>query len=388
MKVIQKTFSYRLKPSKNQSSLLAQFAGSARYIYNFGLALIKEALDNEQKVPQYVDIANMLPKLKEDPETEWLKKVHSQVLQQSLKNLENAFKHFFRRLRNKERPGFPRFKKKGDNDSFRYPQGTKCENSKVFLPKIGWVKYNNSRPIEGLIKQATIKREGQHWNIHIVCEVEIKVNKVPLIADTAVGIDLGLKSFAYLSDGQVIENPGFLKKDSKKLRRLQRQFSRKKKGSNNQKKYREKLSKLHRSIKNKRKDFLHKHSTNIAKNHGVVAVEDLHTKGMVRNRRLARSISDAGWRRFVDNIAYKCDWNGKHFVKVDRFLPSSKQCSSCGNKQNISLQTRIYNCSLCKLKLDRDLNASINIRAAGLSVLKVCGEMSVGSLNEARISGL
>ncbi|MGE0010508.1 MAG: RNA-guided endonuclease InsQ/TnpB family protein [Candidatus Babeliales bacterium] len=377
MKMIQKTFSFRLKPTKEQLILFAKFAGSTRYIFNYGLALIKEAMEGKQKVPTYTDIANKLPYLKRSTETAWLKEIHSQVLQHSLKNLESAFKHFFRRLKNKEKPGFPRFKKKGDNDSFRYPQGVSCGNAKVYLPKIGWVAYRDSRLIEGIIKQATIKREGKHWNIHIVCEIEIDIQKVSVSEKKAIGIDLGIKNFAYLSDGQVIENQKILNTYLKKLAFLQRHYAHKKKGSNNQKKIAVKVAKVHRLIKNIRKDFHHKLSTNIAKNHGVVAVENLNIKGMVLNRRLSRAIADAGWCGFVNYLEYKCIWLGKNFVKVGRFLPSSKQCSSCGNVQNISLQTRVYTCGNCGLQLDRDLNASLNIRAAGLSAFKACGELSI-----------
>lgn len=375
---IKKTFSYRLKLNKEQRNLLAQYAGCARYVFNYGLALIKEALDNKQKMPSYEDIANKLPFLKKSPETSWLKEPHSQVLQHSLKDLESAIKHFFRRVKKKEKPGFPKFQKKGNKDSFRYPQGVKCKGGKVFLPKIGSVSYRDSRAIEGVIRQATIKREGKHWNIHIACELEVDIQKVPVSENNAVGIDLGIKNFAYLSDGQVIENQRILNGYLKKLAFLQRQYARKKKGSNNQKKFIVKIGRLHTKIKNIRKDFHHKLSTHIAKNHGVVAVEDLNIKGMVLNRCLSRAISDAGWRGFVNYLEYKCTWLGKHFVKVGRFLPSTKQCSSCGTLQTISLQIRVYTCAICGLQMDRDLNASINIRAAGLSALKACGELSIG----------
>lgn len=320
----------------------------------------------------------MLPNLKKTPETSWLKETHSQILQQALKDLDKAFQHFFRRLKGKEKPGFPKFKKKGDKDSFRYPQGFKFASGKIFLPKIGWIKYYDSRPIEGIVKQVTVKREADSWNIHVVCEIQVKVSRPLASVENSVGIDLGLSNFAYLSNGEVIQNPTFLKNDLKKLRRYQRQFSRKKKGSNNREKFALRIARLHMRVRNKRKDFHHKLSTQIAKNHGVVAVEDLNINGMVRNRHLSRAISDAGWRSFLDFIQYKCDWLGKHFVKVERFFPSSKTCSSCGMQQTMSLSMRIYECSGCKVILDRDFNASLNIRAAGLSVLKACGEISVG----------
>jgi len=387
MNIQTKTFSYRLKPTKKQLRQFGCYAGSVRFVYNFGLAQIKKAMDAKEKIPSYKDLANMLPHLKKDSVTSWLKDPHSQILQQSLKDLESGLKHFFRRLKNKEKPGFPKFKKKGVKDSFRYPQGCKFEPGMVFLPKIGRVRYYDSRPLEGEVVQVTVKREANFWYMHVVCEIESDVVKVPVSIETALGIDLGLMNFAYLSNDQVIENPKFLRNDLKKLKAYQRRFSRKKKGSNNRKKCAIRVAKIHVRIKNKRKDFHHKLSTQIAKNHGVVAVENLNVKGMVQNRHLSQAISDAGWCDFINQLEYKCDWLGKHFVKVDRFFPSSKTCSSCGAKQEMKLGMRIFKCAACELILDRDFNASLNIRTAGLSVLKACGEIGISQLDETRITG-
>jgi putative transposase len=387
MNIQTKTFSYRLKPTKEQSRHFVCYAGCARFVYNFGLSQIKNAFEAKEKIPNYTDLANMLPLLKKNSVTSWLKDPHSQILQQSLKDLESGMKHFFRRLKNKEKPGFPKFKKKGMKDSFRYPQGFKFEPGMVFLPKIGWVRYYDSRSLEGIAVQTTIKREANFWYMRVVCEIERDVVKVPVSIETALGIDLGLTNFAYLSNDQVIENPKFLRNDLKKLRAYQRRLSRKKKGSNNRKKCAIRVVKIHVRIKNKRKDFHHKLSTQIAKNHGVVAVENLNVKGMVQNRHLAQAISDAGWSNFLNQLEYKCDWLGKHFVQVDRFFASSKTCSSCGAKQGIMLGMRIFKCVACELILDRDFNASLNIRTAGLSVLKACGEIGIGQLDETRIAG-
>lgn len=315
----------------------------------------------------------MLPTMKRAESTAWLKEVHSQLLQHSLKDLESAIKHFWRRLKEKKgSPGFPRFKKKGMHDSFRYPQGVKLEETHIFLPKIGWVRYKNSRSIQGAIKQTTVQREGERWFVSIVCEFEQKVRQVLVSIERSVGIDLGIKHFAYLSTGTIIENPRWLKLGLERLQKAQRILCRKKKGSNNRKKMVQRVVRLHTSIRNKRKDFLHKQTTILVKNHDVVAVENLNVSGMIRNRRLARSIADAGWHMFRTFLKYKCSWGGKHFVEIDRFEPTSKKCSTCATQQDMPLAQQTYDCSSCGLHLDRDLNASINIRTAGLSVLNAC----------------
>src|SRR3990167_11126688 len=294
MEKIQKTFKFRLEPTKAQQVLLSKFAGCARFVFNYGLSIFKEAFENKNKLPSYTDIANKLPKLKKSEDTAWLAETHSQVLQQSLKDLESAIKHFFRRIKEKkEKPGFPKFKKKG------------------------------------------------------------------------MHIDLGLLNFAHLSNGEEIENPRWLRSELACLAKAQRNLCRKKKGSNNRKKAAEKVGKIHRRITNKRHDFLHKQSTTIVKNHDVVAVEDLNVSGMIKNRRLALSIADVGWKTFLAFLEYKSNWMGKHFVSIDRFEPTSKTCSMCGNKQDMPLKIRTFVCSFCNMQMNRDLNASINIRSAG-----------------------
>ncbi len=282
----------------------------------------------------------------------------------------------------------PHFKKKGIRDFFRYPQGIHCHESKVFLPKIGWIKYIDTRPLEGQIKQAIIKRESKHWCIPIVCTIAKEIALVPLCEDNAIGIDVGLRSFAHISNGQTIANPRFLSHELKHLRYLQRAYARTQKGSNNRKKVVERITRLHSKVKNKRKDFLHKVSTALVKSHDMIAVENLNVKGMLSNRRLARSIADVSWSMFIRFLEYKCYWYGKHFVMVDRFLPSSKACSRCNTLQDMPLAMRTYHCRACGLEINRDFNASKNIRAAGISVLKAWGELGTGLLNDIRITGI
>lgn len=372
--LVDKTFRFRLDPNAEQRKQFARFAGSCRFVFNHGLAARKSSYETQKKQLSYIDQCKTLTALKKCEQTAWLGEVHSQVLQQALKDLDAAYKHFFRRLKaGEEAPGSPRFKKKGQKDAFRYPQGIKVEAGRVYLPKIGWVKYRNSRPIEGEILQATVKREGQHWFVSLACHVELPDPAlVPVTKENSVGIDMGLKKFAVLSDGTEVENPLFLKTKLSQLKRAQRRLTRKTKHSNNWKKQMAKVIKLHIKVKNSRRDFAHKTSTAIVKNHDVIAVEDLNINDLVKNRHLSRAINDAGWGLFLEMLRYKASWAGKHFVRIGRFEPSSKTCSTCGEKKSLPLSIRTYECG-CGMVLDRDLNASLNIRAAGLAVLNACG---------------
>ena len=331
-------------------------------------------------------MTNQLPQLKEALETQWLTEVHSQILQQSLKDLDGALRHFFRRIKKKLKSGFPRFKCRGVKDSFRFPQGVKCLHGKVYLPKIGWVSYYNSRPIEGDIKQAVVKRHGDRWFVHIVCSIGIEIPSKNPPYENVLGIDLGIKQLAVFSNGDVIENLHFLKVDLKRLAKTQRSLSRKKRGSKNRKKSAKRVGKAHRRIANKRKDHLHKISTQIIESQDVIVVETLNIQGMIRNRCLSQAIADVSWSMLLRFLKYKADWYGKKYIEIPRFTPTSKTCSSCKSQQKMPLSVRIYECKSCGLRLDRDLNAAINIKAAGLAVL-ACGEQDTGPLNEARIPG-
>jgi putative transposase len=386
-RIIQKTFQYRLKTTADQYQKCMQFAGARRFVYNYGLDLVRKAFDIKEKIPSYTDIANLLPILKKSENTEWLKEIHSQALQQTLKDRELSLKHFFGGLKTKQKIGFPIFKKKGKNDSFRYPQGVKTDEDKIWLPKIGWVKYLNSRPLDGIIKQTTIKRQAKHWYVSISCEIETSVIKASASTEKTVGIGVGIADFAYISDGIKIENPSFLKKELHSLSHLQCSLSRKKRGSNNRKKAIIKVVKKHIDIYNQRKNFAHQLSNTLVKNHDVIVVEDLNIKGMMQNKHLARSIADASWGIFFSLLKYKCDWYGKHFITIDRFYPSSKMCFSCGNKQEIGLSERVYHCLFCGMCIDRDWTASLNIRAAGLVVLNACGGSEVALSDKAGIPG-
>jgi putative transposase len=373
--IFKKTFKYRLNPTKEQGSLFAKFAGAKRWIYNRSLFQRKEAFEKEKKRISLFDQNNGLVLLKKQQDLSWLKEVHSQVLQQALSDLDKAYQNFFRGLKQKIKIGFPRFKCKGIKDSFRYPQGVKVNNAKVFFPKIGWVCFRESRIVEGKIKQTTIVKEGEYWYVSFACEIEKEPVKHILNKDKTLGIDLGIKTFATMAVGKknhlvTIENPKFLKKSLKKLRFLNRRLSKKRKGSKNRYKARIALSKFHIRLRNLRLDFFYKLALEIVKNHDIISVEKMNIKKMLQGlKSLSRSISDAGWGIFLNCLKNKALEYGKTLYEVSSLLASTRKCSKCGNKKEMSLRQREYICE-CGNILDRDLNAAINIKnlAVGTSV--------------------
>lgn len=368
--IFTKTFKFRLSPNKKQESLCSQFAGAARWIFNRGLAQRSKLWEEEKRFISHYDQNNRLVLLKNEEETSWLKDIHSQVLQQALHDLQEAFDHFFRRVKNKEIPGYPQFRCKGENDSFRYPQGVKLEKKSVWLPKIGWVKFRKSREVEGEIKQTTVIKEGKYWYVCFACD--ITRDQEISGAEDVIGIDMGLEHFACIATEtgiEEIENPQFLKNKSGKIAYLSRQLSRKEKKSKNRLKAKQALRAEHARIKNQRKDFQHKLSTHLVKSHGKIVVESLAVKELLEkeSRPRARGISDAGWRGFLQMLKYKCEEKGKKLVEAGRFFPSTKQCFRCKTKNEIPLQQREYSCT-CGHRIHRDHNAALNLRAAGMSV--------------------
>lgn len=377
--IVRKAFKYRIRPNKSVKQKLREFAGACRWVYNRGLAARKELWESEKKNLSLYEQNKELSNLKKQEETEWLCQPHSQILQQSLGDLDQAFKNFFRRLKQGEPPGYPKFKCRGDRDSFRYPQGVKVEGDRVFLPKIGWVRFRKSRELKGSIKQTTIVQEGGNWYVSFSCEweedVQVKNNNL-----SVVGIDLGLEHFAIFgsSDGVLKEeNPRFLRKKLEHLRFLSKQLSKKKKWSQGWQKAKRKLQVFHAKIRAKRNDFLHKLSTVVVKNHDIITVESLKVKSLLEKspKALARAISDAGWRQFLQYLKYKCEYSGKRFVEAGEWFPSTKQCSQCGKRNEISLNERMYRCD-CGLVIHRDDNSALNLRAVGTTVLKACGAAS------------
>ena len=358
---VHKGFKFRLVPTQEQESMLSQQAGNTRFLWNKFLESNLKTYKETQKFQFSYDMITSLPELKE--EFDFLKLSFSQSLQQVGRQLDSALKDSFKKTK-----GFPKFKKKGNKDSFTVPQKFSLHSKFVKLPKIGKVKWIKHRKIQGKPKFLTVSRDGNQWYCSITCEVNLTDKQYS--QENIVGIDVGLKEFATLSDNTVVPNPRHLNKKLKKLKREQRWLSRKTKGSNNRVKQIETVQTVHRKVRNTRKDFLHKTSSNtIAKYSGVV-LEDLNIKGMMKNKKLSRHISDVGWYEFNRMLKYKSLWNAKHFIKIDRWFASSKICNECGSKKvDLKLSDRIYVCKNCGNITDRDFNASKNILAEGLNVL-------------------
>ena len=361
---------------------MRRFAGSCRHVYNKALALQQERHEAGEKKLGYAALCKSLTEWKAQPETLWLNETPSQALQQSLKNLERAYKNFF-----EKRADFPRFKKKGHSDSFRYPQGIKLDqgNSRVFLPKLGWLRYRNSRDVLGEVKNATVSQSGGKWFISIQTEREVDQ---PLPNGEAVGIDMGIARFATLSDGSHIEPLNSFKKHQQRLARYQRAMSRKVKFSNNWKKAKAQVQRVHTRIANARKDFLHKASCQISQNHAMIAIEDLQVRNMSKSAKgnseqhgkmvkqksgLNRSILDQGWSEFRRQLEYKSAWNGGFVIAVPPQY-TSQTCPCCGHvsKDNRQTQAR-FECIECGFEENADLVGAINVLARGHRVL-ACGE--------------
>jgi putative transposase len=379
--LLKKGFKYRLDPTTSRRQLFAQYAGASRFLYNRGLEQRKTAYEKEGKSVKHYDQNNELVSLKKQERTQWLKEIHSQVLQQALQNLERAFQNFFQNVKLGKKPGFPRFKCKGVRDSFRYPQGVKVEGDNVYLPKIGWTRFHKSREIEGTIKQTTITREGEHWYIAFSTECEIPdPPAVPIQEEKAVGIDMGLTRFATMASGSnnkstYVSNPRFLAKYLPRLRVLSRRLSKKVKFSKNWLKAKKQLAKLHAKIKHCREDFAHKLSTNVVKSHDIICVEGLKIANLIEKgtKSMSRAIADASWRHFLRCLEYKAKALGKHFVETSQYFPSTQTCSGCRCKKKMKLSDRYYRCPNCSLVIDRDLNSAILEKAVGMTVLKACG---------------
>lgn len=351
--IIRKAFKYRLYPSRTQEESLTIQFGQARYIYNWGLE------QSRDRYPGYCHLAKCLPKLKASEETSWLKAGHSQVLQQALKDLDRGFGNFF-----DQRAGYPRYKSKRARQSIRYPQPNaswiRCEGRRIQLPKVGEVRLVMHRPLEGEMKNVTVSRtkSGKYF-ISIQVEVEIPE---PARIGGRVGIDLGVRDFVSLSTGEKIETPQYYRKAARRRRRLARQLSRKEVGSRNREKVRLRLACLDERIANQRRDFQHKLSRQLIEENQFIGLEDLNIRGMMANHHLAKSIGDAGWSGFVTMLRYKGGWYGCQVEKIDRWYPSTRTCSMCGEKvERISLQTREWRCPECGQQHDRDINAAINI---------------------------
>ncbi|EET5295126.1 IS200/IS605 family element transposase accessory protein TnpB [Escherichia coli] len=377
MKRLQ-AFKFQLRPGGQQEREMRRFAGACRFVFNRALALQNENHEAGNKYIPYGKMASWLVEWKNATETQWLKDAPSQPLQQSLKELERAYKNFFRK-----RAAFPRFKKRGQNDAFRYPQGVKLdqENSR------GWMRYLNSRQVTGVVKNVTVSQSCGKWYISIQTESEVSTPVHP--SASMVGLDAGVAKLATLSDGTVFEPVNSFQKNQKKLARLQRQLSRKVKFSNNWQKQKRKIQRLHSCTANIRRDYLHKVTTTVSKNHAMIVIEDLKVSNMSksaagtvsqpgRNVRaksgLNRSILDQGWYEMRRQLEYKQLWRGGQVLAVPPAY-TSQRCACCGHtaKENRLSQSK-FRCQVCGYTANADVNGARNILAAGHAVL-ACGEM-------------
>ena len=377
-------YKFELRPNGEQERNVRRFAGSCRFVYNKALALQQERHKAGEKKLGYAALCRALTEWKAQPQTLWLSETPSQALQQALKNLERAYKNFF-----EKRADFPRLKKKGVSDSFRYPQGVKLDqgNSRVFLPKLGWLRYRNSRDVLGEVRSATVSQSGGKWFVSIL--TERTVDK-PIPQGGAVGIDVGIARFATLSDGSFIEPLNSFRKYESRLRRYQRAMSRKTKFSSNWKKAKAKVQKIHTRIANVRKDFLHKASATISKNHALVVVEDLKVSNMSRSAKgtvdapgrnvraksgLNKSILDQGWGEFRRQLDYKLAWHGGHLIAVPPHN-TSRTCLACGHVSADNRQTQArFECVACGYENNADVVGAINVLERGQRLL-ACGELA------------
>lgn len=360
-----KAFKHRIYPNKKQIILLEKHIGACRFLYNLALETKISAYSSGVNISRY-DLQVQLKDLKN--ECVWLKDINSQSLQTELMNLDGAYLKFFKGLSK-----FPNFKRKTEKQSFQCPQNVSIEGNKLWLPKFKTgIPIVQHRLFEGETRTVTISRTSTgKWFASILVKDMIDIPaKKPIKEITSVGIDLGIKTFAVLSDGKEYENPKYLRNSLTRLKVLQRRVSRNKKGSANRKKAVKRLAIIHEKVTNQRKDFLHKFSDAITKQYDTICVENLNVYGMVKNHKLALSINDVGWSMGLDFLKYKCEWRGKIYHEIGRFDASSKIHNKCGyiNKE-LTLKDREWSCPKCGEIVFRDKNASMNIRDFGLNHL-------------------
>ena len=376
--MVRKALKLRFYPTEEQKQILAQTFGCSRFVYN---NILKQRLDlyyKNKKSVNYFDACEMLTELKKNPEYSWLKDVSSVVLQQSLRHQQSAFKNFF-----DKRAKYPKFKKKQSRQSIRYAgQSFKWKNQKLSLAKMEEplnIKWSYSKPKN--IKSLTVSKDSAD-RYFVAVQVEFEPQRLQVVPKT-IGIDLGIKDLIVTSDGFKSGSLKLTKKYEKRLALAQRNLFKKQKGSKNRNKARLKVARIHAKITDARLDNIHKLSRKLVNENQVIVFEDLNIAGMKRNRKLSKAISDMSWGELVRQCEYKADWAGRQVVKINRWFPSTKRCSNCGHVvDKVPLSVRNWTCPECETEHDRDINAAINIKAAGLAVL-ACGATGSGNLASA-----
>ena len=364
MRKIHMTYKFRLYPNREQSELLARHFGCARFVYNHFLNQRKEQYRLTGKSDNFYAQERSLTELKKQKATAWLKEVNSQSLQFALRSLETAYTNFF-----KKRAKFPNFKSKHSKNSFTVPQHVSIVGGRLFLPKFKeGIKCHVHREITGKVGKATISKTPSGKYFVSVFTEEEYVTPVKK-SGKSVGVDMGLKDLLITSEGETFKNNRYTKRYERKLAKAQRHLSRKKKGSRGFENQKLKVARLHEKIANSRADYMHKCSISLVRRYDTICIEDLNVKGMEKNHRLAKSITDASWGIFVSMLTYKAEWNGKKVVKIDRYFPSSQTCNVCGyvNIHTKDLSVREWECPVCHTHHDRDVNAAINILRFGLN---------------------
>ena len=360
-----KVVKVRIYPTKAQKVSLAKAFGTTRWVWNHFLALTNQTYKETGKGVAKYDMIKQLPKLKKQEETEWLSETYSQSLQSVCLNLSRAFVNFF-----EKRAKYPRFKSRHGKQSLTYPQNVRLAESKIYFPKLDWIDGVIHRPIKGSIRTVTItKNSCDQYFASLMFEDGQDAPK-PRSEGKAIGLDLGLTHFCITSNSQKFDNPRWFKKHEKNLKLKQQQLSRKQKGSNNRNKSRLKVAKIHNKITRCREDFHHKLSRRIVNENQVLVLENLAIKNMVKNHNLAKAISQVGWGQFCTMLKYKAEQEGKIYLEVDRFFPSSQTCHVCLNQVgSLPLDIRQWTCKGCNTTHDRDINAAISLRDEGLRLL-------------------
>lgn len=378
-------FRFELVPNGQQQRAMCRFAGACRHVFNRALALLKENHAAGKPYIGYVALAKHLTAWRNGPETPWLREAPCHPLQHALKHLDQAFKNFFAK-----RAAYPRFKRRGCGDAFRFPDAKQIKldqaNSRIFLPKLGWLRYRNSRMVPGAVRNVTVSRIAGKWFVSIQTQREVDI--VPVAATSAVGIDVGIVRFATLSDGTPIEPVNCFKRHQQRLARYQKHMSRKVKFSKNWHKAKARVQRLHVRIASMRRDFLHKASKAISTEHAIVCIEDLQIRNMVRSakgtvqqpgrmvgqkRGLNRSIMDQGWGEFRRQLSYKLAWKGGMLIAVPP-QHTSQTCPCCGFVSSVNRCTQAaFECTACGYRNHADVVGAMNVLERGLRLL-ACGE--------------